>query len=148
MSEKLRVIEHKGNRYPVVGESKTSYYVTQPYEEMDGDAWWVPKSEAKLIPDKETHPLPKMSHKGRMHEWRSQWNNGDTKFVSELLDYTDSLSRKLDNAADYGYRAEGRMKDQAKEIERLKGFEEWHTVAMTQFPEEHRVINNAWMNKK
>lgn len=27
----------------------------------------------------------------KLNEWRDQWNNGDIKFVSELLDMVDEL---------------------------------------------------------
>lgn len=31
-----------------------------------------------------------------LNEWRERWNNGDTKFVSELLDMADGLVERVE----------------------------------------------------
>jgi hypothetical protein len=45
----MKIIEHQGKRYPVVGESETHYIVTEPWEEEQGKSWDIPKNEAKEI---------------------------------------------------------------------------------------------------
>lgn len=49
MSEIELVIEHKGKRYPVVGESVHYYICTDPWEEEFGDTFVIPKNESKII---------------------------------------------------------------------------------------------------
>ncbi len=43
------VIEFNGKRFSVVGESKTDYIVTKPFQEERGETIIIPKKEVKII---------------------------------------------------------------------------------------------------
>lgn len=61
------VIEYKGERYSVIGESDTNYFATKPWDEEEGEAFHIPKSESKIIShkkfDPDRGPFPKTENK-------------------------------------------------------------------------------------
>ena len=47
--DRVKVIEFKGKRWAVVGESETEFLVTEPWEEDFGEATRVPKIDVIII---------------------------------------------------------------------------------------------------
>lgn len=45
----IKVIEYQGKRYSVIGEGDTYYYCTEPWDEDEGEAFYVPKHGSKVI---------------------------------------------------------------------------------------------------
>lgn len=43
------VIEYKGKKYSVVGEGDTYYICTYPWDEVEGETFHIPKSEANEL---------------------------------------------------------------------------------------------------
>jgi hypothetical protein len=43
------IIEYQGKRYPVIGEGDTYYICTEPWQEVEGESFYVPKNGSKII---------------------------------------------------------------------------------------------------